>query len=183
MNKITEKQTQVEMLKLKTVESCDNIKTITDIMFGEGENQPLKAKEDLAYFLISESLKENRTLCQELHFRMPGGALKYSSTHHKFEYRKSERKKVYNQIRSEAETFWSEKRTGYKKMWRYNHFLTKKRAVSDPPSWFKYYIVSYKFSGDHVFIEADFSNIVKDKKSGKYLGNYWKIVKDIKNRG
>ena len=91
----------VEILPIKESKSCNNIQAIADIMFGEGENQTYEAKRDLGYFLISESIKGNRTLCEELKYRMPGGALKYSSMHANLGKLKHRRAKSYAKIYKE----------------------------------------------------------------------------------
>ena len=76
---IKEQKQVEEVFPLKKSETCNNVEAVADIMFGEGENQTLDAKYSLAYFLISQSIQNKRTLCEELKYRMPGGALKYSS--------------------------------------------------------------------------------------------------------
>ena len=167
-------------LPIKESESCNNVQAIADIMFGEGENQDYKAKKDLGYFLISESIKNNRTLCEELKYRMPGGALKYSSMHKNLNNLKIKRAKSYAKIYKEAEKFWIEDKDNYKKMNKYNHYIATKLALRNPPSWFKYYIIDYKISGDHVFVNLDFRNKHQIKRSGKYLNTYKKLVNEIK---
>lgn len=159
--------------------SCNQVNAISDIMFGEGENQSLSAKKDLGYFLISEASKSGRTLCQELNYRMPGGDLKYSSMHKNLNKLKEDRASSYKIIREQAENFWKEDRDNYRKMSKYNHYITLSLAKNHPPSWFKYYIRSYYISGDHVFADLDFRNKHQARKSGKYLPNYNRLIKDI----
>lgn len=159
--------------------SCNQVNAISDIMFGEGENQSLSAKKDLGYFLISEASKSGRTLCQELNYRMPGGDLKYSSMHKNLNKLKEARASSYKIIREQAENFWKEDKDNYRKMSKYNHYITLSLAKNRPPSWFKYYIRSYYISGDHVFADLDFRNKHQTKKSGKYLPNYNRLIKDI----
>lgn len=159
--------------------SCNQVNAISDIMFGEGENQSLSAKKDLGYFLISEASKSGRTLCQELNYRMPGGDLKYSSMHKNLNKLKEDRASSYKIIREQAENFWKEDRDNYRKMSKYNHYITLSLAKNRPPSWFKYYIRSYYISGDHVFADLDFRNKHQARKSGKYLPNYNRLIKDI----
>lgn len=159
--------------------SCNQINAISDIMFGEGENQSLSAKKDLGYFLISEASKSGRTLCQELNYRMPGGDLKYSSMHKNLNKLKEDRASSYKIIREQAENFWKEDKDNYRKMSKYNHYITLSLAKNRPPSWFKYYIRSYYISGDHVFADLDFRNKHQARKSGKYLPNYNRLIKDI----
>ena len=169
----------VEILPIKESKSCNNIQAIADIMFGEGENQTYEAKRDLGYFLISESIKGNRTLCEELKYRMPGGALKYSSMHANLGKLKHRRAKSYAKIYKEAERFWAEDKLGYKVMSSYNHYIANRLALRNPPSWFKYYIVKYKISGDHVFVDLDFKDKHQTRKSGKYLNNYKKLIEEL----
>lgn len=159
--------------------SCNQVNAISDIMFGEGENQSLSAKKDLGYFLISEASKSGRTLCQELNYRMPGGDLKYSSMHKNLNKLKEDRSSSYKIIREQAENFWKEDKNNYRKMSKYNHYITLSLAKNRPPSWFKYYIRSYYISGDHVFADLDFRNKHQARKSGKYLPNYNRLIKDI----
>lgn len=159
--------------------SCNQVNAISDIMFGEGENQSLSAKKDLGYFLISEASKSGRTLCQELNYRMPGGDLKYSSMHKNLNKLKEARASSYKIIREQAENFWKEDKDNYRKMSKYNHYITLSLAKNRPPSWFKYYIRSYYISGDHVFADLDFRNKHQTRKSGKYLPNYNRLIKDI----
>ena len=159
--------------------SCNQVNAISDIMFGEGENQSLSAKKDLGYFLISEASKFGRTLCQELNYRMPGGDLKYSSMHKNLNKLKEARASSYKIIKEQAENFWREDKDNYRKMSRYNHYITLSLAKNRPPSWFKYYIRSYYISGDHVFADLDFRNKHQTRKSGKYLPNYNRLIKDI----
>lgn len=159
--------------------SCNQVNAISDIMFGEGENQSLSAKKDLGYFLISEASKSGRTLCQELNYRMPGGDLKYSSMHKNLNKLKEDRASSYKIIREQAENFWKEDKDNYRKMSKYNHYITLSLAKNRPPSWFKYYIRSYYISGDHVFADLDFRNKHQARKSGKYLPNYNRLIKDI----
>lgn len=159
--------------------SCNQVNAISDIMFGEGENQSLSAKKDLGYFLISEASKSGRTLCQELNYRMPGGDLKYSSMHKNLNKLKEDRASSYKIIKEQAENFWREDKDNYRKMSKYNHYITLSLAKNRPPSWFKYYIRSYYISGDHVFADLDFRNKHQTRKSGKYLPNYNRLVKDI----
>lgn len=159
--------------------SCNQANAISDIMFGEGENQSLSAKKDLGYFLISEASKSGRTLCQELNYRMPGGDLKYSSMHKNLNKLKEDRASSYKIIREQAENFWKEDKDNYRKMSKYNHYITLSLAKNRPPSWFKYYIRSYYISGDHVFADLDFRNKHQTRKSGKYLPNYNRLIKDI----
>lgn len=159
--------------------SCNQVNAISDIMFGEGENQSLSAKKDLGYFLISEASKSGRTLCQELNYRMPGGDLKYSSMHKNLNKLKEDRASSYKIIREQAENFWKEDKNNYRKMSKYNHYITLSLAKNRPPSWFKYYIRSYYISGDHVFADLDFRNKHQTRKSGKYLPNYNRLIKDI----
>lgn len=159
--------------------SCNQVNAISDIMFGEGENQSLSAKKDLGYFLISEASKSGRTLCQELNYRMPGGDLKYSSMHKNLNKLKEDRASSYKMIREQAENFWKEDKDNYRKMSKYNHYITLSLAKNRPPSWFKYYIRSYYISGDHVFADLDFRNKHQARKSGKYLPNYNRLIKDI----
>ncbi len=159
--------------------SCNQVNAISDIMFGEGENQSLSAKKDLGYFLISEASKSGRTLCQELNYRMPGGDLKYSSMHKNLNKLKEDRASSYKIIREQAENFWKEDKNNYRKMSKYNHYITLSLAKNRPPSWFKYYIRSYYISGDHVFADLDFRNKHQARKSGKYLPNYNRLIKDI----
>lgn len=159
--------------------SCNQVNAISDIMFGEGENQSLSAKKDLGYFLISEASKSGRTLCQELNYRMPGGDLKYSSMHKNLNKLKEDRASSYKIIREQAENFWKEDKDNYRKMSKYNHYITLSLAKNRPPSWFKYYIRSYYISGDHVFADLDFRNKHRARKSGKYLPNYNRLIKDI----
>lgn len=159
--------------------SCNQVNAISDIMFGEGENQSLSAKKDLGYFLISEASKSGRTLCQELNYRMPGGDLKYSSMHKNLNKLKEARASSYKIIREQAENFWKEDKDNYRKMSKYNHYITLSLAKNRPPSWFKYYIRSYYISGDHVFADLDFRNKHQARKSGKYLPNYNRLIKDI----
>lgn len=159
--------------------SCNQVNAISDIMFGEGENQSLSAKKDLGYFLISEASKSGRTLCQELNYRMPGGDLKYSSMHKNLNKLKEDRASSYKIIREQAENFWKEDKDNYRKMSKYNHYITLSLAKNRPPSWFKYYIRSYYISGDHVFADLDFRNRHQTRKSGKYLPNYNRLIKDI----
>lgn len=159
--------------------SCNQVNAISDIMFGEGENQSLSAKKDLGYFLISEASKSGRTLCQELNYRMPGGDLKYSSMHKNLNKLKEDRAGSYKIIREQAENFWKEDKNNYRKMSKYNHYITLSLAKNRPPSWFKYYIRSYYISGDHVFADLDFRNKHQARKSGKYLPNYNRLIKDI----
>lgn len=171
-----------EIFQIKEHKSCNSIQAIADIMFGEGENQPLYAKYDLGYFLISEAKKENRTLCEELKHRKPGGALKYSSMHANLKNLKNKRAKSYAKILEEAEDFWNNHKQNYPSMEQYNHYITLKKAKNSPPEWFKYYIVKYKISGDHVFVDLDFKDKHKVKSSGKYLKNYQKLLKDIEKK-
>lgn len=159
--------------------SCNQVNAISDIMFGEGENQSLSAKKDLGYFLISEASKSGRTLCQELNYRMPGGDLKYSSMHKNLNKLKEARASSYKIIKEQAENFWKEDKDNYRKMSKYNHYITLSLAKNRPPSWFKYYIRSYYISGDHVFADLDFRNKHQTRKSGKYLPNYNRLIKDI----
>lgn len=159
--------------------SCNQVNAISDIMFGEGENQSLSAKKDLGYFLISEASKSGRTLCQELNYRMPGGDLKYSSMHKNLNKLKEDRASSYKIIKEQAENFWKEDKDNYRKMSKYNHYITLSLAKNRPPSWFKYYIRSYYISGDHVFADLDFRNKHQTRKSGKYLPNYNRLIKDI----
>lgn len=159
--------------------SCNQVNAISDIMFGEGENQSLSAKKDLGYFLISEASKSGRTLCQELNYRMPGGDLKYSSMHKNPNKLKEARASSYKIIKEQAENFWKEDKDNYRKMSKYNHYITLSLAKNRPPSWFKYYIRSYYISGDHVFADLDFRNKHQTRKSGKYLPNYNRLIKDI----
>lgn len=159
--------------------SCNQVNAISDIMFGEGENQSLSAKKDLGYFLISEASKSGRTLCQELNYRMPGGDLKYSSMHKNLNKLKEARASSYKIIKEQAENFWREDKDNYRKMSKYNHYITLSLAKNRPPSWFKYYIRSYYISGDHVFADLDFRNKHQTRKSGKYLPNYNRLIKDI----
>lgn len=159
--------------------SCNQVNAISDIMFGEGENQSLSAKNDLGYFLISEASKSGRTLCQELNYRMPGGDLKYSSMHKNLNKLKEARASSYKIIKEQAENFWREDKDNYRKMSKYNHYITLSLAKNRPPSWFKYYIRSYYISGDHVFADLDFRNKHQARKSGKYLPNYNRLIKDI----
>lgn len=159
--------------------SCNQVNAISDIMFGEGENQSLSAKKDLGYFLISEASKSGRTLCQELNYRMPGGDLKYSSMHKNLNKLKEDRASSYKIIKEQAENFWKEDKNNYRKMSKYNHYITLSLAKNRPPSWFKYYIRSYYISGDHVFADLDFRNKHQARKSGKYLPNYNRLIKDI----
>lgn len=159
--------------------SCNQVNAISDIMFGEGENQSLSAKKDLGYFLISEASKSGRTLCQELNYRMPGGDLKYSSMHKNLNKLKEDRASSYKIIKEQAENFWREDKDNYRKMSKYNHYITLSLAKNRPPSWFKYYIRSYYISGDHVFADLDFRNKHQTRKSGKYLPNYNRLIKDI----
>lgn len=159
--------------------SCNQVNAISDIMFGEGENQSLSAKKDLGYFLISEASKSGRTLCQELNYRMPGGDLKYSSMHKNLNKLKEARASSYKIIKEQAENFWREDKDNYRKMSKYNHYITLSLAKNRPPSWFKYYIRSYYISGDHVFADLDFRNKHQARKSGKYLPNYNRLIKDI----
>ena len=161
--------------------SCNQIDAIADIMFGEGENQSLSAKKDLGLFLISEASKSGRTLCQELNYRMPGGHLKYSSMHKNINQLKKKRAQSYALIKEQAKEFWASDKDGYKKMNKYNHYITLSLAKKRPPSWFKYYIKSYYISGDHVFAELDFKNKNVVRKTGKYLPNYNQLLKDIRN--
>lgn len=158
---------------------CNQVNAISDIMFGEGENQSLSAKKDLGYFLISEASKSGRTLCQELNYRMPGGDLKYSSMHKNLNKLKEARASSYKIIKEQAENFWKEDKDNYRKMSKYNHYITLSLAKNRPPSWFKYYIRSYYISGDHVFADLDFRNKHQTRKSGKYLPNYNRLIKDI----
>ena len=175
---VVKKHQQVkEVFPLKNSKTCNNVEAIADIMFGEGENQTLDAKYSLAYFLINQSILNNRTLCEELTYRMPGGALKYSSMHSNLKNLKRQRAKSYANILSQAKTFWQNKEyLNYKKMQNFNHYITIKMAINNPPEWFKYYIIGYKVSGDHVFVNLDF----KDKKAKKYTANYWKMVSTFK---
>ena len=159
--------------------SCNQVNAISDIMFGEGENQSLSAKKDLGYFLISEASKSGRTLCQELNYRMPGGDLKYSSMHKNLNKLKEARASSYKIIKEQAKNFWKEDKDNYRKMSKYNHYITLSLAKNRPPSWFKYYIRSYYISGDHVFADLDFRNKHQTRKSGKYLPNYNRLIKDI----
>lgn len=166
--------------QLKVSNSCNNIQAIADIMFGEGENQTLPAKYDLGYFLINESIKDGKTLCEELKIRMPGGALKYSSMHHNLKYLKKKRAKSYQNIYQQAKVFWNNHREKFSSIQAYNHYITTRKARFSPPEWFKYYIVSYKISGDHVFVNLDFEKKKEIKASGKYMKNYYKMIQDIK---
>ena len=162
--------------------NCNEVQAVADIMFGEGENQPLYAKKDLGYFLISEAKKNNRSLCRELNYRMPGGHLKYTSMHSNLKIRKKNRKESYKNISAIAKEFWEKDRNNYKKIEKYNHYITLDLAYRNPPKWFKYYIVEYYISGDHVFVNLDFENKKETRISGKYLNNYKSLVKEIKNR-
>jgi len=174
---IINEQIQVEDFPLKSSETCNNVEAIADIMFGEGENQSIQAKHNLAYFLISESIKGDRTLCEELRYRMPGGALKYSSMFDNLRNLKNRRPSSYQNNINIAQEFWkSKKYLNYRSMYRYNHFITIHLARNNPPEWFKYYITDYKFSGDHVFVNLNFEN----KKEKRYIGNYWKMISDLK---
>ena len=170
---IKEQKQVEEVFPLKKSETCNNVEAVADIMFGEGENQTLDAKYSLAYFLISQSIQNNRTLCEELKYRMPGGALKYSSMYNNLKKLKKQRATSYANILKQAEEFWNNKEyLNYNKMDKYNHYITVSLAKHNPPKWFKYYIVDYKVSGDHVFVNLDF----KDKESRKYAANYQKMV-------
>lgn len=137
--------------------SCNEVIAFADIMFGEGENQSYNAKLDLARFLYSESLKYDRTVCDELHSRKPGGALKYSSVHGSLEIRKKKNKKYYEEIIKMAENEIHNIKLTFNHISEYNHYITLNLAKNNPPKWFKHYIVSYYISGDHVFANLDFS--------------------------
>lgn len=161
---------------------CNEVDAIADIMFGEGENQPLQGKKDLGWFLISEANKAGRSLCKELNYRMPGGHLKYTSMHSNLKNKKADRPKSYANIKEIAKEFWKNDADKYHKMDRFNHYITLDLAKKRPPKWFKYYIVEYYISGDHVFVNLDFKDKVKTKKSGKYLPNYQKLLKEIEGK-
>lgn len=160
-------------------ESCKPELAIADIIFGEGSNQSLEGKYALGYFLISEAVKGNRTLCEELNYRMPGGDLKYSSMHKALKARKQREKTTYSQNLQEAKVFWETYRDQYHQMSKYNHYITLDLAIHKPPHWFKHYIVQYKIIGDHVFADLDFKNKHQVRKSGKYAANYQKLVAEI----
>jgi hypothetical protein len=136
--------------------SCNEVEAFADIMFGEGENQSYEAKLDLARFLYSESLKYDRDVCDELHSRKPGGALKYSSVHGSLDIRKSKNKKYYEEVLKMAEKEIHNIKLTFNKISEYNHYITINLAKNRPPKWFKQYIVSYYISGDHVFANLDF---------------------------
>ena len=172
-SRIEKEISKEEIFELKNSSTCNNINAIADIMFGEGENQTLDAKYALAKFLISESIKNDRTLCQELTYKMSGGALKYSSMHKNLNKLKKKRAKSYEKIREEAKQFWNNKEyLNYKDMEKFNHYITLKLAKNNPPKWFKYYIVEYKLYGDHIFVNLDFKH-----KSKRYIENYKKIAR------
>lgn len=168
---------------LKTSPECSEVIAISEIMFGEAENQTLESKHALGHFLISEAIKNNRTLCEEAYYRKPGGALKYSSMINDFKTRRAKRSASYIQILDEAKEFWNTKRKDYEYMSKYNHYITLKLAKLNPPSWFKYYIVDYKIYGDHVFVNLDFKNKDTTRETGKYLNNYNTLIKEIDNKG
>lgn len=142
---------------------CNEVKAFTDIMFGEGENQSYDAKLDLARFLYSESLKYDRNVCEELHSRKPGGALKYSSVHGSLEIRKKKNRQYYDEVTKIAEKEIHNIKLTFNHISEYNHYITTNLAKNNPPKWFKHYIVSYYISGDHVFANLDFS-IYSDKQ-------------------
>lgn len=169
-----------EFFPLKQSSSCNNVNAITDIMFGEGENQTLEGKYALANFLVSEAIKNDRTLCEELSYKMPGGALKYSSMYKNLKELKQKRISSYKQIQYEANYYWQNKHyLNYVTMLKFNHYITLTLAKNNPPSWFKYYIVDYKIIGDHVFVNLDFRNKERVKQTGKYLSNYNKLVSNL----
>ena len=176
-NTLQLKNTTQEFFPLKQSSYCNNIEAVTDIMFGEGENQTLEGKYALANFLVSEAIKSNRTLCEELSYKMPGGALKYSSMYKNLNRLKQKRLTSYKQIQQEANYYWQTKQyLNYITMLKFNHYITLTLAKNNPPSWFKYYIVDYKIIGDHVFVNLDFKNKEQIKQSGKYLSNYRSLV-------
>ena len=141
-------------------QKCNEVTAIADIMFGEGENQTLNAKLDLARFLYSESIKSNISVCEELTIRKPGGALKYSSMHISLDIRKQKNYTKYQETLKLAEDSLEDIKKSYHKMSPYDHYITIDLAVKRPPHWFKDYITAYTFSGDHVFAKLDFTKKV-----------------------
>lgn len=153
---------------------CNEAVAMADIMFGEGENQPLDAKLDLARFLYSESIKSNISMCEELAIRKPGGALKYSSMHISLDIRKQKNYKKYQETLELAQNSLEDIKKSYQKMSPYDHYITIDLAVKRPPHWFKDYITKYTFSGDHVFVNLDFTH--------KNPTMYNQMLKDVKNK-
>lgn len=164
---------------ISNASNCDEVRAFADIMFGEGENQTEEAKLDLAKFLYSESLKDQVDVCTELYIKKSGGAFKYSSMHHNLQVRKQKNPLEYKKVFIFALMSYNYIKFTYQSIEKYNHYITKHLAFTNPPHWFKNYIIDYKVSGDHIFVNLDFQ--YKYKEPNRYRKNYELMVKKIKN--
>lgn len=157
--------------KVKPTLYCDEVIAFADMMFGEGENQTFYSKLDLARFLYSESLKNDISVCAELHSVKNGGAPKYSSMNKSLNLRKNKNRKEYDEVLEFSRQSVEVIHTTYSYMSEYDHYITIDMAKNNPPTWFKEYIIVYKISGDHVFVKLDFNK--------KNLEQYNNLIKEI----
>lgn len=155
----------------KPSRECDEVIAFADMMFGEGENQTFYSKLDLARFLYSESLKNDTSVCMELHSIKHGGAPKYSSMNKSLNLRKNKNRKEYDEVLEFSRQSVELIHTTYSYMSEYDHYITIEMAKNNPPIWFKEYIIVYKISGDHVFVKLDFNK--------KNLEQYNNLIKEI----
>jgi len=154
---------------IKEQENCLSMQ-----IYAEAGNDNYKGMRAVGMFTYNEAKKGKRTICQEMKYKMSGGAFKYSwQDNEKYFYNRRYKNNAecykYNLAVAIAKNILNEP-AGLKK--RYNHYITVELAKSkNVPRWFRNYIVNYKIIGKHVFAELDFKNRNAD--------GYKKFLKDV----
>lgn len=141
--------------------------TLARMIFGEGEGLPLEERRQLGRFLVSEAVKNQRTLCEEYNYKYPKGSYRYSSSIivDKRINKNEASKKIFGTnvviARNELLQFNRNPRI-IDDIKHYDSFVTVELAYYRPQKWFLNHIEDYVIAGAHVFMRLNH----KEKTNG-----------------
>lgn len=171
---INDKSISTNWVKLEELvtNKCNKQKTIkalADLVFGEANTLPDEQKMDVVRFVVSEAIRNNRSICEEKIAKAgsrPTSAYRYTSVYTV----ESKKQKWQNSYKRQVE--WVESLFNKNiEVVKYDHFITVDLARTKPPRWFKYHIKEFNVTGAHVFVLLDFRD--------KQLEGYNKLMKEI----
>ena len=155
---LVEGATMVSLADLVTTK-CNRQSTIeamSDLVFGEANGLPESQRFDIVRFVVSEAIKNNRSICEEKVAKAgskPTSTYRYTSVY-TVESKKQKWGKSYLQ---QVEWVKSIMNTKFEIV-PYDHFITVDLAKKNPPSWFKFHIKEFNITGAHVFVSLDFKS-------------------------
>lgn len=133
---------------------------LAKMIYGEGGSLRVAEKSQLGRFLVSEAVKNQRTICEEYYYKYPKGSYRYSSSiivDSQINRSEASKKAFSTNVeiaRNELLQFNRNKRS-IDDIKHYDSFVTVELAYNRPQDWFKNHIEAFYIAGAHVFMRLN----------------------------